>query len=557
MLKLTREKRERLKAEFAPVANDPIETARRTLAWSSFFFGDPEYQSHFYLKSGDLPKIHYGIHLGLTLNYKFYYCTSPRAFAKTVHVRLNTLYRLFHKMEPYILLIGKVGDSGKSMLANIKYDIEQNEKLLEVYGELKPKNRDTVWSSHEIETTNGGYLRSIGMMGSVRSGQKHGWRYTLISAEDVQDSNDMREPSTLEAHKSFWEREVEYAVDVNFGKVRYNGNLLGPGCLLDHIMKDKKYQGISFHALVNEDGQPEMLDNPREITGKSSWPSWFPTDVLRAEAYEAIIKGKRAVWLAERQNIITTELTRQLTGCRFHNLSFRRADDTQNQLYGEEYPDTNIPVYTYLAIDPAFAQGKNADERALLVFAKGRVFRRVDNTGELIAQNCIWLLEYLYNFLTPTKIIDVALEWHKKYYFNSVIIEAIGAQQIYEPMMREKVVGDGFYSRYPFSPIFVKYQEADKKGRIYTSLQPLFSMGQIFIRSNMQELQNEMLLYDSIKSPHLLDCLQMGNQYSNTCIEPVHHTVSKYDYKKIEAQREIDNNWRGWSPANLSQLGIS
>lgn len=556
MLKLSREKREKLKAEFAPVSSDPVETCRRTLAWSFFFFGDPENARHFYLRTGDIPKVHYGIHFSLSLNYKYYYCTSPREMAKTTHLRCNTLYRLYHQMEPYILLIGKIGDSGKSILSSIKFDLEQNEKLLEVYGELKPKRREAVWSSHEIETNNGGYLRSIGMMGSVRSGQKRGWRYTMIMGDDVQDSPLMSEPSTLESHRTFWEREVEFSVDSNYGKIRYIGNLIGKGCLLDHIMQDKKYQGTSFHSLIKEDGTPDMLDNPKEITGRSIWPTYHPTEKLRTEAYDAIIKGKRAIFLAERQNVIVDELSRSLTGYRFHNLKFRRADDAQNQLYGDEYPDL-IPVYTYLAIDPAFAQGKNADERVIMAFAKGRIIKRLENTGEPVSFNCTWVLEYLYNHMAPNKIIDVALEWHKKYYFTGVIIEAIGGAQIYKPMMEEKIAGDLFYSRYPFSPVFVTYQEANKKGRIYANLQPRMALGQIFIRPDMQEFQNECTLFQSIASPHLTDTLDFGSRYSSESTEAVHYAVSRYEKKAHQERLAEINNWRNWQPSSLTELGLA
>jgi len=147
---LTTKQKERIKQEFAPVLGDPEETAKRTIAWCLHFFGNPENPQHFYLRSGDVPKVHWGIHLSLSLNCQFYYCTSPRAYAKSTHLRLNTMYRLYYAMEPYILLIGKIGDSGKEMMGNIKYDIENNEKLIEVYGQLKPQGRDGLWSAHDI-----------------------------------------------------------------------------------------------------------------------------------------------------------------------------------------------------------------------------------------------------------------------------------------------------------------------------------------------------------------------------------------------------------------------
>jgi len=550
---LTKSQREAIKAEFAPVPNDPTETTKRVIAWSMYFFGDPENEPHFYMRTQDIAPPHWGIHYSLALNYQYYYCTSPRELAKTSHVRFNTLYRIYYKLEPYILLIGKVGDSGKAMLADLKFDIECNPKLLEVYGELRPQSRESVWSAHEIAPTNGVYLRSIGLGGSVRSGQKKGWRYTLILGDDVEDSPDMREPSTLESHKSFWEREVEYAIDSTYGKVRYIGNLLGPGCLLDHIMKDKKYKGTSFHSLVLPDGSPDLLDDPKEIKGVSIWESYHPTERLRAQAKKAVEEGKRGIFLAERQNVIIPELTKELTGWVYHHMTFKRYEGVQNVLISDEYPDP-IPVYTFLYIDPAFAEGDNADERVLMTVARGRVFKRIENIGEPIVFNMTWILEFDYNFMSPTKIIDRALELHKKYFYNSVVIEAIGGARIYAPMTNEKVVGDTFFAKYPFSPIFIKYQPPDKKGRIYAGLNPRLSLGQIAIRPEMKEIEHEGRLFDSMKSPHLLDSLQFGEENSHVCTEPLFRALTRLEKFRIERDEPDDD--LGFVPTNFAELGI-
>lgn len=553
MLRLNQNQRAEVRKKFAPVANDSVETASRMLAWCVYFFGDPENKQHFYLTTQDIPRVHWGIHLSLALNNQFYYCTAPREFAKSTHIRLNTLYRIYYGMERYILIIGKIGDSGKSMLSDQKYDIENNPKLLEVYGDLKPSNRDNVWSAHEIQLKNGVYMRSIGMMGNARGGLRRGWRYTFIIGDDVQDSLDMKEPSTLEKHRIFWEREIEFAIDSQYGKIRYIGNLIARGCLLETIMTDKRYKGISFHALVKEDGSPEQLDNPKAITGKSIWESKWPTALLRRQASDAIQKGKRAIFLAERQNILTDELAKTLAGYRYHHMQFQRIHDMQNVLFGPDYPEM-IPIYTFLAIDPAFAKGKNSDERVLLTFARGRILIRAENTGNPMWFNCTWLLEYDYNHMTPTRIIDRALELHKKYYYRSVIVEAIGGAQIYEPMMNEKIAGDVFYSRYPFAPVFIKAQEADKKGRIYTNLQPKMSLGQIFIRPEMNEFENECRMFEALESPHLLDTLDFGEKNSIVCVEDL-YIAQQHREDRRKPKRE-DARQIGWRPTNLAELGL-
>lgn len=452
-------------------------------------------------------------------------------------------------MEPYILLIGKIGDSGKEMMSNIKFDIENNEKLIDVYGELKPKGREGLWSAHDIELANGVFVRSIGMRGRVRSGQKRGWRYTLIIGDDVQDSMDMREPTTLEADRTFWEREVEPAIDQTYGKIRYIGNLLGKGCLLDYIMKDTKYRGTSFHSLENAEGKPD------HIHGTSTWPKEKPTAKLRQAAQAALSKGRLAIWLAEHQNVITDELTKSLKGYRYHHMSFRRHHDVQNVLDGPDYPYP-IPVNTYLTIDPAFAETKTADERAIIVFAKGRMFVRPSNVGEPSLMNCIWILEYVYNHMAPHKIIQLALELHKKYFFNGVIIETIGGQKIYEPMMYEISMGDSFFSQHPFSPSFVNYHRANKKDRIYAGLQPRMSIGQVFIRPEMVEFINECEMFDTMESPHLLDALEFGNSNSVDCIAELYQPELRHERRRRDLAENENRDYRNWAPTNIGQLKV-
>ena len=529
--------------------DNPTETAKRKAAFAKFFFGDPELPQHFYLKTGDIPDIHMGMYRALSENYKFHYVTSPRDFAKTTVIRINVLYSVYYQLEPHILLIGKIEQGGKSMLRALKYEIKNNPKLRAVYGVLHSDERDKEWSAHEARLTNGVFIRSIGMEGDCRGGLDQGWRYTLVLGDDVQSMKTMRMPAKLESNVEYWERDVEYSIDNVFGKVIYLGNMLGPNCLLEHLTKDKKYHGTSFHSMVDADGKPD------HIKGRSTWESKWPTKVLRAEAKEMAAKGKLHVFLAERQNIITDALAKNLKGYKFHQMEFKR-ENGQNLLYGD-FPDP-IPVYTHCWVDPAFGMEANHDERAIVISAKGRVLMRSGNTGELFHMNLLWILEYIYNHMNPLDVIDFVLDKHKQYFFNSVVIETIGGQKIYESMMHRGVVGDKFFSQNPFSPIFIGSHKYDKKDRIWTGLQPLCSMGQFLIRPSMSELINECDNFARISSPHLLDAIEFGNSASTVCVQEVFQPKQperrRFDRYKKEEPR---NGMWGWCPKNLSEVGIN
>lgn len=537
---------------FAPV-DDPEVTAERMVAWSRCFFGDPLNTGHHWLKTNTIPDIHLGIYKALSEGDKFIVITSPRGFAKTtIDSLIYPLYRIYYDLDPTIVLVGKIEGSGIRILRNIKRELGQNLKLREVYGNFKPdtsRKDETVWSAHEIKTANGIFVRSIGMGGDIRGSLDSMYRPTLIIIDDPQAKKHMREPATLEAHEEYFDSDIVYALDQERGKIRFIGNMLGKQCLLAKIVKDKRFKVVEFSAMLNDDGS--VCKNLKQILkGHSVWEEMFKTKELRTEATDMADVGKLHVFMAERMNIITDEFDKNLKGFQIHNLKFERNLD-QNILVGDEYPDP-IRINTYLAVDPAFASTEDSDERALVVFAKGRILRKT-NYGKPFYFNCMWILEYVFNHMQPHLIIDETLRLHRKYYFNSVIIEAIGGAQIFEPLLLEASIQDTFFSRFPFSPIMVKYQPMNKKDRIFSGLQPRAKLGQIFLRDDMKELIDEMENFEMYRSPHLLDAIEMGNRYSHECMEMFSNVNQRVkDYWKREEESHVPNAYN--APTSLEAI---
>lgn len=250
----------------------------------------------------------------------------------------------------------------------------------------------------------------------------------------------------------------------------------------------------------------------------------------------------------------TMRPSRAMFGYRYHSFLYRRVGDTQNQIYRD---NQHIPVFTYLVVDPDFDSDKNENKQAVVVFAKGVTSEHDQKTGETKPLNCLWTLEYIYDFMTPAQVIDAIIKLHRKYYLNSVIVKADGGKRIYAPMMNEKINGDVFFQRYPLTPIFSPYHEGDRKGRIYTALQPRMDLGQIFIREDMDELEEEFQSFDAITDPVLLNCLQFGDQFSTECVDSLYYAAPRHQRKtRQDEQNESAGGWRDWGIKNLSELGM-
>lgn len=529
---------------FAPV-DDIKETAKRVAAWSMNFLGDPHNRAHYWIRSS-VPPIHMSIYQMLAEFVKLQYLTSPRDFAKTtVDCLVWPLYCIYYELEEFIVMIGKIDKTGKRTLRNIMREVRYNPKIKDVYGDLSPdKTNKQADSAYEAKLNNGIFLRSIGMMGDIRGDIDDAYRPTLIILDDPQAVKVLREPSTLEAHEEWFDRDVIFAMDSEKGKLKFIGNLISRTCLLAKVIKDKRFTGINFSALVDKDGDPD-------INGRSIWEARHSTKKLHDERDSYTSRGKRHVFMLERMNIIVDEFSKNIKGYQLHRESFKRLMD-QNVLISDEHTDP-VRVNTYLAIDPAFADTESSDERALVAFAKGRVLRRA-RYGDPYWFNCLWVLEYLYNHMSPHHIIDEALKLHRKYYFEGIIVEQIGGAQILEPLMTEAKVQDTFFSRFPFSYTPVPYQPANKKHRIYSGLDPRAKLGQIFVREEMVEIINEMEDFDMYQSPHLLDALEMGNRYSIECTD-TYSNVNEVMQQRIEQwEEQFEESSIMNAPRNLSTI---
>lgn len=528
-----------IRGYYAPVENNPLRQAELIKEWSIEFFGDPDNDAHYWLNKS-IPEIHERIYEHLSSDYQFYYVTAPRGMGKSTIVQLiYIMYRIVYNLEPYILLIEKNRQAANRVLSNIVYELKHNSKLRSVYGNLIPpiaRGSDYKFTQEEIRLLNGTLIRCIGMLGDARGALDRMYRFTLIMGNDTQDIKTMGEPTTMQKHIEFWERDVEPAIDSMIGKVRLVGNMLDRGCLLDYIRQNRKYEGINFSALVNDEGKPDL-------DGHSVWEEQFPTKKLKEEYINLKARGREKVFMAERMNIIVDEGEKNIRGYKYDDVEFYHDDlFDQNIIHSNRY-NADIPVYTYACIDPAYGRAKENDPMAMVTIALGKIPLFAEN-NKMRLVNGVWVLHYNYGYYDPTKLIDLALDHHVKYHYKGLIMETNGPQKIYEYIGERALSENEYLINNPIKFLPVSHLGRSKEDRILDQLGPLCSLGYYHIRPNMTELEKEHDLF--LNNPaglHITDAISTGLKLATVCNEEVRtYKHLNAEYRKRKAMEKYEDS---------------
>ena len=137
----------------------------------------------------------------------------PREHGKTVRWSFAyVLWSIVTDKNRYALLIGASGDSARENLINIKIELEENELILEDFGDLK----GNVWRDDRIELKNDTCIQSKGSGASMRGTRFRQYRPDLIVLDDVLKDDAVDSPSQRDKI-SRWLKRVVF----NLGKTAF------------------------------------------------------------------------------------------------------------------------------------------------------------------------------------------------------------------------------------------------------------------------------------------------------------------------------------------------
>jgi hypothetical protein len=182
----------------------------------------------------------------------------PRGFAKTTIVNFTNLYKILFQLTRLTVYISEAAAHAKDQLATLRRELSSNEKIIALFGILKPdRTDDESWGAESFETTTGIKVVAKGRGAQIRGINKFGDRPDTIVLDDVEDKESVTTEPQRYKTSSWYKSDVEQALRRDFSSqscIYAIGTLLHPKSLLAELAKQSEYTTIQFGG-VDPDGE--------------------------------------------------------------------------------------------------------------------------------------------------------------------------------------------------------------------------------------------------------------------------------------------------------------
>lgn len=216
----------------------------------------------------------------------------PRDHGKTTrNTQAMPLWLALNHPGSFIVICGASADSAKEMMDAIKDDLEDNELILNDYGE----QRGNTWTKRKIKLANGSSIVAVGRGQRLRGIKNKYQRPTHIICDDLLDDKEVESP-TLRRQAERWFKRV--IMNLGKGALTIIANtIMHPDDLPSRLLKQieegtlPNWLGLRFSA-ITPSGRPlfpsrwslQELENKRIASGSAWWTEWMNRPIADEDA---------------------------------------------------------------------------------------------------------------------------------------------------------------------------------------------------------------------------------------------------------------------------------
>lgn len=398
----------------------------------------------------------------------------PRGFSKTTLFNALIIYCILFKVHEYILYLSETGPHAEQQLVNIRNELEGNEVIVELFGNIAPDRNDPEkWTGKDIETLTGVRVQAIGRGGQVRGKNFRAKRPDLILGDDIEDEDSVATEEQRRKVRNWFYGSVRPALPKRRGKIFLLGTMLHAESLLMAVMRDKQWVSVRFGAMLETGAS----------TGKALWP----------------LMMTEKEWLAERETFKTQGLLERFY---MEYQSSIHVDPDSRKFQPENWKV--IPrnredfVSVAIACDPAISEKRHSSSFVIAVVGMTRhgQVHVLDLWGKVGA--------------SPREQVDEYFRLHFLWFADKHGVEAIAYQAALIHLLTEEMARKSqvYGSRAYFAITPITHGKR-KEERIEGILGPRFASGYITLQRRFPELASEALDWPHGKMDHL-DALAMG-----------------------------------------------
>jgi hypothetical protein len=386
------------------------------------------------------------MHLG-----KYTLIEMPRGFSKTTIAGIAVpLYNILFGEVPFTLYISEAGPHARMQLDNVKRELSGNDKIIAVFGPMKPKlSDDEKWSQDLFETLTSMKMAARGRGSQVRGLNYQGQRPSKIICDDLEDresvdSEIQRMKVRTWAYGDLMPALAELDEDATIVAL---GTLLHKEALLQVWSNDPEWTVVRMSA-HDRDGEP-------------LWPRLMDREKYLAKKKSFAMAGMLHIFYMEYDNVY-------------------RAPELQ--VFKQDHLHVYIPeskvVCSAVYLDPAISDEPDASYSFLVVVS------RLEN-GMIRIRDCWWKRD-----AHPREQVDMYFLHSKLYLPQFHGVETNAYQKALKWLLREEMAKANYF----FEVISItNTQKKDK--RIRGIVAPRWAADYITFDRKMPELETELLDY--------------------------------------------------------------
>ncbi len=406
----------------------------------------------------------------VTKKYNSVVVAAPRGHAKSTVVSLVfVLWCICYKVEEYILLISDSEDQSKMNLDSVKAELEDNEKLRLVFGDLVGR----IWGAEAIETQNGVRIQVRGSGQRIRGLKYRRSRPGLMILDDIE--NDTLVDTSDQRHKlKRWFYAAVRPALRRGGKTVVIGTILHEDSLLSDLLDARGWYSMKYQC---------------ETSGVPLWPECYSMEQIDEIKQEYGEKGQLPLFYREYYNQIVD----------FENASFKREFFKYTTVADLVARKKTENFKTFLLIDPAYTTHTRSDYTAIVILL----------TDD---KNNLYVIDGKKGRFTMTQTIDLLFEYYQAYR-PDMGMQTVDWKKSFQKPMEDEMRRRGLHFRVNELPTYSQTLGMfNKKSRI-ERLSPRYANGSVVHLEGVpiiKDLEDELVMFPRAKNEDLSDALAMS-----------------------------------------------
>lgn len=406
---------------------------------------------------------------------------APRGNAKSTIISFALpIWVAVYKKKHYTVIVSDTADQANDFLTNIRAEFEDNDLLIDDFGDLT----GYVWTTSDLVLRGEDVrIQALGAGKKIRGRRFKQWRPDLIIGDDLENDENIESPDQRKKMEMWHSKALSKAGDERTDKIII-GTILHYDSLLSKLLKNPLYQSHKYQAVINWSKSSLWDDWEAIITKLENTNRIKDAKAFFEENKEQMLEGTKVLW-PEKEDYYSLMLQRIADGTAAFSSEKQNeplSDDDRRFLlewiqYYDEPDLAGQDLYKVMFIDPSMGK-KGGDYSAILILGQ-------DVNGY------VYVLEADIQKRHPDLIISDALSHIQRLGVRLVGVEENQFQEYFKDNFR-KAVEDMRLD------VLVRgiRQNADKILRIQ-SLQPDVKNARVKFRRDQQSLVEQLVNFPS------------------------------------------------------------